>query len=148
MANSVTFEMDASKLLAAFDAVTEAIRLPTLEACRVTAEAIATEARARVARRGPNPTRAQQGRPPLEDLIRVEPMVSSSANVVGSVVIVQEPVLDNAGAEFLPFYLEFGTEDMEARKFFFTSGALEKPAHLQRLQDAQQAGLDAVGLGD
>ena len=144
--NSITFEMDASKLLAAFDAVTEAIRLPTLEACRVTAENIAREARARVARRGPNPTRAQQGRPPLEDLIRVEPMVGRAA-VVGYVVIVQEPVLDNSGAELLPFYLEFGTKEMAKRAFFFAPAALEKEPHRRRLQEAQQAGIEAVGLG-
>lgn len=143
MANSISFEMDASKLLAAFDAVTEAIRLPTLEACRVTAENIKREARARVSRRGPNPTRAQQGRPPLEDLIRVEPM----HNGTGFVVIAEEPVRDNSGAEFLPFYLEFGTVNMAKRVFFFAAATLEKEAHRQRLQDAQQAGIDAVGLG-
>ena len=143
MANSISFEMDASKLVAAFDAVTEAIRLPTLEACRVTAENIKREARARVSRRGPNPTRAQQGRPPLEDLIRVEPM----HNGTGYVVIVEEPARDNSGAEYLPFYLEFGTQEMAKRVFFFAAATLEKEAHRGRLQDAQQAGIDAVGLG-
>lgn len=144
MATSLTFEMDAAKLLAAFDAATEAIRLPTLEASRVTAEAIATEARARVARRGPDPTRAQQGRPPLEDLIRVEPYNGTA----GYVVIVQEM---DEGAAYLPFYLEMGGpavfKHIGRRPFFFTSAALEKPAHLRRLQDAQQAGIDALGLG-
>lgn len=142
MANSVTFEMDASKLLAAFDAVTEAIRLPTLDACRVTAEHIAREARARVSRRGPNPTRAQQGRPPLEDLIRVEPM----HNGTGYVVIVEEPVRDNSGAEYLPIFLEFGTVNMTRRVFFFAAATLEKEAHRQRLNEAVQAGVDAVGF--
>jgi hypothetical protein len=137
--NSITFDMDATKLLAAFDFVTEAIRLPTLEACHVTADNIATEARARVARRGPNPTQAQLARPPIEDLIFVQPM----RNGTGYVVIVQVPGED----PYLPWQLEFGTQDMAQRPFFFAPAVLEQAAHLRRLQDAQQAGIDAVGLG-
>lgn len=145
MANSVTFEYDATRLLAALDFLTEAVRLPTLEACRVTAEAIATEARARAARRGPNPTKAQQGRPPIEELIRVEAM----HNGTGYVVIVQE--VDETAA-YLPFYLERGGPHVfpviGKRPFFFVSATLEQPAHQQRINDAAQAGVDAAsGLG-
>lgn len=137
MADGVTLSFDTTRLLAAFDVLTKTVAMAELEACRITAENIAAEARARVARRGPNPTRAQQGRPPIEQLIRVEPL----ANGTGFVVIVQELDPD---ALYLPFYLEMGTEDMARRPFFFTSAALEKPAHALRINAAAQAAIDAV----
>lgn len=139
MANSVTFEYDAAALLAALDFLTEAVRLPTLEACHVTAERIATEARARAARRGPNPTKAQLARPPIEDCISVLPM----HNGTGFVVIVQVPGED----PYLPWQLEFGTEHMDARAFFFASVRLEREAHQRRINEAAQAGIDAVSGG-
>jgi hypothetical protein len=137
MADGVTMTFDATRLLAAFDVLTLAVAKAELEACRITAENIATEARARVARRGPHPTRAQLARPPLEQLIRVEPL----ANGTGFVVIVQETDPD---ALYLPFYLERGTKDMTSRPFFFASAALEKPAHERRINEAAQAAIDAV----
>ncbi len=135
--SGVTVTWDATKLLAALDLLTAAVQKAELGACQITAEAIAREARARVARRGPNPTKAQQARPPLEQLIRVEAMF----NGTGYVVIVQET---DEGAKYLPFYLEMGTKEMDKRPFFFTSAALEKPAHQRRINEAAQAAIDAV----
>ena len=137
MPDGVTMTFDATRLLAAFDLLTQTVQKAELEACHITAEHIATEARARARRRGPDPTRAQQARPPIEDLIRVEPIANGS----GYVVIVQET---DPGALYLPFYLEMGTQEMSKYPFFFTSAALEKPAHERRINEAAQAAIDAV----
>jgi len=137
MADGVTLTFDATRLLAAFDLLTAAVQMAEVEACHITAQNIATEARARVARRGPNPTRAQQGRPPIEDLIRVAPI----ANGTGYVVIVQET---DPSALYLPFYLEMGTKDMARRPFFFASAALERDAHRRRINEAAQGAIDAL----
>lgn len=141
MADGASLTFDARQLLAAFDFLTKAVALAELEACHITAENIAAEARARVARRGPNPTQAQLARPPLEDLIRVAPLV----NGTGYVVIVQET---DPEAAYLPFYLEYGGPqvfpNIGKRPFFFTSAALEKSAHARRINEAAQAAIDAV----
>jgi hypothetical protein len=136
VADGVTLTFDTTKLLAAFDVLTSVVAKGELEACHITALNIAAEARARVARRH-DPTQAQLARPPLEELIRVEPL----ANGTGYAVIVQEPAGD---AEYLPFYLEFGTKAMAKRVFFFAAATLEKAAHLARINAAAQAAIDAV----
>ncbi len=141
MPNTLRLEIDDTKLLQVFDFMAAAVSKATLEACKVTADAVAREARARVRRRGPTPTAAQLARPPLEELIRVEPM----RNGTGYVVIVQET---DADAALLPMILEYGLGTLKQKyPFFFASGALEKPAHTRRIQDAVQAAIDAVGGG-
>ena len=135
---------DATRLLSALDLLTSVVQKAELAACQITAENIAREARARVARRGPHPTKAQLARPPIDQLIRVEPM----RNGTGYVVIVQETTED---AAYLPFYLEYGGPHVfpaiGKRPFFFVSAALEKPAHQQRINEAAQAAIDAVSGG-
>ena len=58
----------------------------------------------------------------------------------------EEPARDNSGAEYLPIYLEYGTVNMTKRVFFWAAATLEKEAHAQRITDAIQAGVDAVGF--
>jgi hypothetical protein len=141
MADGVAFTWDNTKALAALDLLTQVVARFELGACGITAQNIAAEARSRVAKRGPNPTNAQLGRPPIDQLIRVEAL----ANGTGYVVIVQEPSGD---AEYLPFYLEMGGPnvfpEIGKRPFFFSSGALEKPAHERRVNEAAQAAIDLV----
>lgn len=129
MADGITIEVDAAGLIDAFESLPATIRTLTRGAAEVTAQNIAREARARVPRRHGKLTAAQQGRPPLEDLIDVLPM----RNGTGYVVIVQEV---DPEAMFLPWQLEYGTQHMAQRKFFFPSARLERGAHERRMNDA------------
>lgn len=51
-----------------------------------------------------------------------------------------QPMLDR--------WLEFSTEKMRARPFFFDSARLEEAAHLSRIRGAVAAGISEHGLGD
>src|ERR1044072_6544069 len=109
MSDAVTFEWHAEALLTAFDNLSQAVRIATNLAAHDTAQLIADEARRRVPRRNGRLTRAEQARPPLEQLISVQPMRNNS----GWVVIVQDPA-----APFLPWQLEYGKRSMTKREFF------------------------------
>jgi hypothetical protein len=139
----ISFSVDASEVVAALSSLPTATRLLCKEAAHVTANNIANDARARVAHRGPDPTRAQQGRPPIEHFITVQEMTNDR----GYVVVVQEPP-----QLYLPWELEYGTEFMDARPFFFSSAVIEYAAHSARMNDALVRAValaaEARGLGD
>jgi hypothetical protein len=127
MPDAITFEWHAEALLTAFGHLSQAVRIATNLAAHETAQLIAEEARRRVPRRHGRLTRAQQARPPLETLISVQPM----RNDTGWVVIVQDPA-----APFLPWQLEYGTQFMTKRDFFFAPARLERRNHDRRMNDA------------
>lgn len=142
MADHVDFDLDAEEVLAAFKSLPATVHTFTLAAAQTTAENIAREARSRVPRRRGKITAAQAARPPLEDLITVLPM----RNGTGYVVIVQDPA-----APFLPWQLEYGTEHMTKRDFFFPSARLERSSHERRMHDAVQQAIDtstSLRMGD
>jgi hypothetical protein len=139
MADAVTVDVDDAALLEAFESLPATIHTLTLAAAQVTAENIAREARARVPRRRGAVTAAQLARPPLEDLIVVLPM----RNGTGYVVIAQDPA-----APFLPVQLEYGTQHMDKRAFFFTSARLEQSGHTRRMNDALTQAIEiAAAIG-
>lgn len=127
MSDAITFEWHAEQVLAAFSKLSDVVRLLTNAAAHETATLIAEEARRRVPRRHGRITAAQAARPPLEELITVQKM----RNDTGWVVIVQNPA-----APFLPWQLEYGTQHMTKRDFFFAPARLERGAHRQRMNEA------------
>jgi HK97 gp10 family phage protein len=128
MADRMTIDVDATELLAALAALPEAVHAHLKAAAKVTAEAIATEARARVKRRT-----GQTG-----DAITVE----ETHNGDGYVIYVGN------GRQHIGSFLEFGTKYMTAKPFLFASARLEEGAHDRRARDAVQAAIDEKGLGD
>lgn len=126
MADNFTVEVDTAALFEAMDALMVSAEQHILDAARVTAEAIAREARARVARRTGETARG----------ITVEP-----ARVgIGWIVFADRQ--DEPG---LPGWLEFGTDKMTARPFLFSSARLEEGAHMRRMVDALQQAIDDGG---
>ncbi len=109
-------------------------------ASKETAEAIATEMRARLARAlGPNATGQTVA------AIHVRPAYDSN----GWIIIVERDPMPN-----LPFWIEKGTKAGEprshtaaARPFFYPSIALEINAHQRRLEAALQQAANVSGLG-
>ena len=98
-------------------------------AARTTAERITAEALTRVRRKSGRTARG----------IRIQ-----SAEVgTGYVVLATNP--DNPG---LPGWLEFGTERMTAKPFFFVAAQLEEGAYDRRIRTAVQDAIDEVGLGE
>lgn len=125
MASLLTVDVDASRVLAAFDRLGAVAERHVRAAAKETAERIQTEALARVARRS---GRTAEG-------IAVE-----LAQVgVGYVVAARRQQMPD-----LPAWLEFGTKFMTARAFFFAPARLEEGPHLRRLAEALQAALDEV----
>jgi|SRR6476659_5439099 len=127
MADHIRLEVDAEEVLAAFANLPATVHTYTLAAAETTANNIAREAKSRVPRRRGKITAAQAARPPIEDLIRVLPM----KNGKGYVVLVDDPA-----APFLPWQLEYGTQHMTKRDFFFPSARLEQAGHERRMHDA------------
>jgi len=128
MSDQMTIEVDATALLAALDAIPEAVHAHLKAAAKVTAEAIAAEARARIRRRT-----GQTG-----DAITVEETHSGDGYVVYT----------GNGRQHIASFLEFGTKFMTAKPFLFASARLEEGAHDRRARDAVQAAIDEQGLGD
>lgn len=48
----------------------------------------------------------------------------------------------------LPIWLEFGTNKMTAKPYFFAAARMEEGAHGRRISNAIQDAIDEVGLGD
>jgi HK97 gp10 family phage protein len=124
----MTIDVDTTALVAALDAIPAAVHAQLKAAAKVTADNIATEARARVKRRT-----GQTG-----DAITVE----ETHNGDGYVVYVGD------GRQHIGSYLEFGTKFMTAKPFLFASARLEEAAHDRRAREAVQAAIDEKGLGD
>jgi HK97 gp10 family phage protein len=128
MSDRMTIDVDTTALVAALDAIPAAVHAQLKAAAKVTADNIATEARARVKRRT-----GQTG-----DAITVE----ETHNGDGYVVYVGD------GRQHIGSYLEFGTKFMTAKPFLFASARLEEAAHDRRAREAVQAAIDEKGLGD
>jgi len=128
MADRMTIDVDATALLAALATLPEAVHAHLKAAAKVTAEAIAAEARARVRRR--------TGR--TGDAVTVEETHSGD----GYVIYVGD------GRQHIGSFLEFGTQFMTSKPFLFASARLEEGAHNARARDAVQAAIDEQGLGD
>jgi len=129
VADSLTITVDTTALFAALDALGESARAAVKGAAKITADAIAREAGARI----PRATgKTAEG-------ITVE----ETHNGDGYVVYVKSPRMPN-----LPLWLEFGTKYMTARPYLFSSARLEEGPHLMRVADALQAAINAKGLGD
>jgi hypothetical protein len=123
----MTIDVDTAPLLAALAAIPEAVHAHLKAAAKITAEAIATEARARVRRRT-----GQTG-----EAITVEETHSGD----GYIVFV------GAGRQHIGSYLEFGTKFMSPSPFLFASARLEEGAHDRRAREAVQTAIDEKGLG-
>jgi hypothetical protein len=126
MSDRLTIDVDNRSLLAALDRLGALAEKHVQAAAKETADRIAAEARARVARRT-GTTAHGIG----VDIARVGS---------GYVVFADRP--DNPG---LPGWLEFGTERMTARPFLFASARLEEAAHDRRIRQAVQDAIDEVG---
>jgi HK97 gp10 family phage protein len=97
-------------------------------AAKVTADNIAREMRARIARRTGQ----------TRDAITV----AESHDGTGYVVYV------GGGRQHVGRFLEFGTEYMSKREYFFPAVRLEEGPHARRTFAAIQEALNATGLGD
>lgn len=135
MADSVTIKIDATALTAALERLGPTALRYTLPACRVSADRIVAEARARVARATGETAGA----------IRAEPSYNGDGYVV---------ISDNHRMPNLPLWIEKGTRrgkpgshTQAARPYFYPSVALEQGAHERRIKDAIDDALAAEGLG-
>lgn len=141
MSDVLTIEIDTTALVAAIDRVGAVAERRVLAAAKVTADRIVAEARSRVARRT---GRTATG-------ITAEVSRDGQAYVVLPFDRDFEVALLNAGnnqqAENLPLWLEFGTQKMTARPYFFVAARLEESAHLRRVRDAITTALAETGLG-
>lgn len=131
MSDQLTITVDTSALLAAIDAIPEAVHRHLKLAAKVTADHIAAEARGRVRRRTGKTAQS----------IHVEETHSGD----GYVVMAYDPA---AGRAPVDMFLEFGTKFMTAKPFLFASARLEEGAHDRRSREAIQAAIDEEWLGD
>ena len=126
MADTLTIDVDATALLRMLDQLGRSAAAQHLKAAaKVTAERIATEAAARVARRTGKTAAG----------IKVEETRTGN----GYVVFVRRPEMPG-----LPAWLEFGTKYMTARPFLFASARLEEGPHERRVAQALQEAIDEV----
>lgn len=127
MSDALIIDVDTTAVVTAFDTVADAMHANLKAAAKITADNIATEARARVRRRT-----GQTG-----EKITVEETRSGD----GYVVYVGDPRTQ------VGRYLEFGTKFMDAHPFLFASARIEETAHQNRARDAVQNAIDETGLG-
>lgn len=133
--DNLTITVDTADLLAAIDALPEAVLAKTKAAAEFTAHRIADEARSRVARR----TGRTAGK------IHVEEAHDGSGFVVLPWATLE--TVDEQSSN-LPMWLEFGTKFMTARPYFFIAARLEEGAHDRRMREAIQEAIDEKGLGE
>jgi HK97 gp10 family phage protein len=124
----MTITVDTRDLFAAMDAMPNVIMAALKANAKVTADNIAREAKARIARA----TGA------TAEAITVE----ETHNGDGYVVFVGNE------RTYIGRFLEFGTKFMAARPFLFTSARIEEGSHDRRALEAVQAAIDSKGLGD
>lgn len=124
----MTIDVDDAALLAAIDETPDAVHARLKPAAKITADNIATEARARVRRRT-----GQTG---------AAITVDEAYRGDGYVVYI------GGGRTPIGRYLEYGTRFMNARPFLFASARLEEGAHDRRAREAVQDAIHEKGLGD
>lgn len=128
-----TTDVDARGVLAALDRLGAAADRYVKAAAKETADAVAREMTARLARQlGPDATGET-----VRGIVVVE-----DASGTGYLV-----VATNARMPNLPFWLEQGTKHMAARPFFYASALLEEGPHRRRIVAALQAAIEESGLG-
>lgn len=128
-------EADATTLIAALDALGEGVQAHILAAAKVSADSIAREYHARVARRRGGPTR--RGTHTADTIRVIEATVG-----VGFLVGAASPAMPN-----LPHWLEKGTVKMTARPALGPAADLEAGPHDRRMREAIQSAIDEQGLG-
>lgn len=134
MADSITIEADSAGVEAALKGFGAAAQPFVNDASRETADAFATEARARLQRQlGPDATGASVAG------ITARPAFDGN----GFVVVDEREPFPN-----VPFWLEKGTKYMDPREFFYSSMLLQVSDHQRRLGDALQQAIAASGMGD
>lgn len=141
MSDGFSAELDIQPVVTAFGRLVEETHRLTQDACRETAQAIAREARQRLARQlGPNATgKTVAG-------IVAEPAYDGN----GYVVMADRDPFPN-----LPLWLEKGTKPgkrrnyarVAPRPFFYSSIEVEAGAHERRILTALNDAGDASGLG-
>jgi hypothetical protein len=123
-------EANPTAVTAMIDRVVALAEVRIKEAAMVTAEAIATEARNRVARR--------------TGLTAQGINIQETHRRDGYVILV-----DREDKPILPSWLEFGTKYMAAKPFLFVAARLQEDAHDRRMREALQSAIDdgSGGLG-
>jgi hypothetical protein len=129
MADSLTIDVDPKPLLAALEAIPDAVLRHLKAAARITADRIVEEQRRRVQRRTGATAKGLT--------------VEETHNGDGWVIIPIRPDMPN-----LPLWLAFGTRHLVGNDFFFAAARLEEGAHDRRSRAAVQAAIDEKGLGD
>lgn len=128
MADHFSIEIDGlPELLAALDAIPDAVLAELKIEAKVTADNIVREAKGRIRRRT-----GKTG-----DAIKVE----ESLDGTGYVVRV------GSGREHIGSFLEFGTKYMTAKPYLFVSARLEEGGHDRRTREAVQRAIDQKGFG-
>ena len=122
------FSLETAAVERALAQTTPTVQQLTLAVSKETADAVASEARGRVARR-------------------------TGATAAGIIVV---PSKDGWGYlvkttrrdhPMVPRWLEFGTRFMSPRPFLLVSAKLEAPGYPRKIATATQAGITDVGLG-
>lgn len=125
---AMSIETDTTALLAALEAIPDAVLAHLKPESKITADNIAAEAAQRIRRR----TGA------TGDQIVVE----ETHNGDGYVVFVK------GSRQHIARFLEFGTVHQRATPFLFPSARLEQGPALRRARPAIQDAIDETGLGD
>ena len=128
MADMFTADVDATQAIAMLDRLAQSADFVTLTSARETAKNIVSEAQARVRRR--------------TGVTQSEIHFDLTYDGKGYVVL---GFRKNVGDFPIDKYLEYGTDYMSRKPFFFSSAQLEEGPHLRRTIDAVQEWLDAVG---
>ena len=128
MSNALIVKVDAATVLAALEQFPAVVEAHLKGAFKATADAIAREAQGRIRRRT-----GKTG-----DAIDVQ----ESYDGKGYVVVVAAP------RTHIGRFLEWGTVKMAAKPFLFASAALEEGPGVRRAEEALQAAIDEIGLGD
>ena len=133
MANGLVIEVDAEDVLAMLDQLGETAEVLVHEASGETAEQIQLEARARV--------RRATGR--LSEAITREEAGEPLRGFRVFVATMSDPNGGRRAANFTLWH-EYGTKYMTAQPFLTNSAKLEEGPHLQRIDEALQAGIAEV----
>jgi hypothetical protein len=137
-----SIELDTTAADAALASLPDALHALTMEACRLTAEAIVAEAQGRLKR---------QLSPAYTGDVEAGITTRVSYDGDGYVVLSDDERLPN-----LPLYLEKGTRPGQRKNFartpafpfFYASIELEVNAHERRITDAMQQAASQTGLGE
>jgi hypothetical protein len=140
VADSITIDVDSDHVEWALRSLGDVAQPFINEGSAETAAAIAREAEARLERQVGH-AHATKSRPDLgqgrtEKGIVAHPAYDGNGSIV---IALRDPYPS------LPFWLEKGTEHMDARPFFYPSVALEVNTHQQRMQDALEQAIEALG---